>query len=333
MKLITGSEIDITRWRELIELSEFSSPFQTSDFYHFLKSDKNYNAEVFAYSESEKLKALILVTIFKEPGVKGFFSKRGIVFGGPVLYNISKNEFTAFLKAIKKELSGKIIYLETRNFFDYSEYTDCFKENDWLNNAYLNFRLDVSNFKKDQILSLFKYNRRREIKQSVANAATYSICNNKQNIKEVYDILEELYKTKVKLPLPPLDYFLGLYEKNILKVFIVKHKNKVIGGSFCPVLANKNLYTYYYCGLRNYHNRIFPTHLAILAAIEYAIENGIPVIDFMGAGKPNIDYGVRKYKSEFGGEQVDYGRFLFIFNPFLYALGKTGLKIISKFGR
>jgi serine/alanine adding enzyme len=46
----------------------------------------------------------------------------------------------------------------------------------------------------------------------------------------------------------------------------------------------------------------------------------------MGAGKPDEGYGVREFKSKFGGELVEHGRFLFVCNPRLYALGKYIVK-------
>jgi lipid II:glycine glycyltransferase (peptidoglycan interpeptide bridge formation enzyme) len=42
----------------------------------------------------------------------------------------------------------------------------------------------------------------------------------------------------------------------------------------------------------------------------------------MGAGKPGDGYGVREFKSEFGGELVEHGRFLYVCKPQLYVLGK-----------
>jgi lipid II:glycine glycyltransferase (peptidoglycan interpeptide bridge formation enzyme) len=115
-----------------------------------------------------------------------------------------------------------------------------------------------------------------------------------------------------------------------MRVFIVKHNEKLLGGAYCLVQPGRALYTYYYCGIRDYHRRIYPTHLAILAAMEYALDNNIPLIDFMGAGKPDEEYGVRRYKAEFGGQLVEHGRFIKILNPFLYHLGRIGVKLISK---
>jgi len=141
----------------------------------------------------------------------------------------------------------------------------------------------------------------------------------------------ELYKKRVKLPIPSLNYFLGLFKNDIIKVFVVKHNGKIIGGSFCPYLQKKAIYTYYYCGLRDYHKKIFPTNLAVFAVMEYAMENNIAMIDFMGAGRTDQKYGVRDYKSQFGGELVEHGRFNKVLNPFLNNIGKLGLKIMAKY--
>ena len=54
------------------------------------------------------------------------------------------------------------------------------------------------------------------------------------------------------------------------------------------------------------------------------------MIDFMGAGKPNIEYGVRDYKLRFGGELKEDGRFTVIFKPMMYRFGLFALKILSK---
>ena len=67
--------------------------------------------------------------------------------------------------------------------------------------------------------------------------------------------------------------------------------------------------------------------------IEYANKNNIPLFDFMGAGKPDEQYGVRDFKARFGGELVEYGRFLKINNPFLYAIGRFGIKLAGGFKR
>ena len=176
-----------------------------------------------------------------------------------------------------------------------------------------------------------KYNRRREIKQSLNENAIYSEAQNEDDINKLYLILQELYATRVNVPLPPVAYFINLFHSKLGKVFVVKHNGIIIGGAFCIFKENQFIYTLYYCGIRDYHKKIFPTHLAIIAAMEFGINNKLKGIDFMGAGKVGEEYGVRKYKSEFGGQLVEHGRFLKITNPFLYNLGKFALNQLKRF--
>ncbi len=317
-------------WIRLLSVSKYASPFQTPAFYDLLKKTDGFHAEVFALSMSGSIKVLAVVTIMKEPGIKGFFSRRGIIFGGPLIHEARDEELIFFLQKLKQELKNKIIYVETRNFFDYANYKNAFIKSNWQYDPYINFQLPIINMDKKDVVALFKYNRRREIRQSIENGTIYYICTTMEEVLSIYKILKDLYKERVKVPLPSPEYFLGLFNNNIMKAFIVKHNKKTIGGAFCPVISKKAIYTYYYCGLRNYNKKIFPTHIAVLAAIEYAIENNIPMVDFMGAGKPDVEYGVRKYKSEFGGILVEHGRFIKVLNPFLFILGKLGLKILTK---
>jgi lipid II:glycine glycyltransferase (peptidoglycan interpeptide bridge formation enzyme) len=69
--------------------------------------------------------------------------------------------------------------------------------------------------------------------------------------------------------------------------------------------------------------------MATWAAMEFANNNHIPIFDFMGAGIKGLDYGVRDYKSRFGGELVEYGRFIKIADPILYKIGRFVLKFIK----
>lgn len=330
MKFYCNQFIGRDRWLELLLANPFSSPFQTPDFYDFYNAIPGYRAEAFAVETDGMFSALVVVTMQKEQGVKGFFSRRGIIYGGP-LYDTSHPEALRFLfEKLAQLLDRELIYIEVRNFFDYSRVKDLYSMLGWKYEAYTNIQVLLKGKSHDQLLEAMKYNRKREIKLSQKEGASYCECPNIEDFNSLYNILSHLYFSRVKLPLPSYDFFLKFYHSNWGKVFVVKHQDRVIGGSFCPVLANRSIYTYYYCGLREYHKKIFPTHLAVIAAIDYGILNNLEFMDFMGAGKPDVSYGVREYKKEFGGELVEHGRFIRVTKPLLYWLGKTALKCAGK---
>lgn len=320
---------DVNRdlWEKLLYSSDFGSPFQTPAFFDFYNEVDGYSADVFAVEADCEYLCLMVITLQKEKGFKSFFSKRGIIYGGPLLRD--KTDGLEFLlNSIKIYYSG-IIYLESRNLFHYGTFQICFKNSGWKYLPYLNIKNHFNQGKLEDVLRRFKYNRRREISQSLAQGAICSEVKSEDEILRIYDILSITYLKRVRLPLPSSSFFVKFWESGIMKVFAVFHKGKIIGGSFCPILQGKAIYTMYYCGLRKYHSRIFPTHLAILAAIEYGLKANCQYLDFMGAGKQGKEYGVRKYKAEFGGDISEEGRFLLVNKPVLFWLGKLWIKMQS----
>lgn len=330
MKLLRNQEIEVDAWQALLYASSFASPFQSPGFYRMIDAVPGFSAEVFAVEEDGQLQALLLLVIQKENGLKSYFSRRGIVYGGPIILSEDQEVMQFLLKETTKALKHKVIYLETRNFFDYSRLSQCFKRENWEYLPYVNYQIWSSEKNMASLLSAMKYNRRREIKQSLKNGATYRESSSEKEVTELYAILQELYSTRVKLPLPALSFFIQfLYAENA-RVFVAEYETAIISGCFCLFLPGRNLFTMYYCGIREMEKKIYPTSLAVFAAIHFAASNKIPVVDLMGAGKPEKDYGVRDYKSQFGGELVEHGRYLKILNRPLYKLGNAYVKTIVK---
>ena len=330
MRLIKKSELVKEKWFRLLDKSEYSTPLQTPEFYELFNSTKDYSAEVFAVEDNNEYKSLIIVTVQKEKGIKGFFSLRGVVYGGPILISSDKIYLDFLLNEVKKCYKKKLIYLEIRNHADYSSFMKTFEALGFKYEEHLNVELSIENSNIDTILSKMKYNKRREIRLSYEQGASVRLAKDEEEVGILYEILKDIYLKRVKLPLFTFSYFINLYKSKIGKVFVVLHDNKIIGGSFCLYYKGMSINTFYYVGLRDYHKKIFPTHLAVMGAIEFAIENNLKSIDFMGAGKPNINYGVRDYKLHFGGDLVNYGRFNIIFKPLMYKLGILGLNMLSK---
>jgi hypothetical protein len=300
MELLLDKNIDRTKWIAFYCKCQYSTPFNSPEYYDFINSLSGYSARAFAVIENMEIKALAVVVLHKETGIKAFFSRRGIIYGGPLLENICSPFIDYLLDYICKNLSKKVIYIEVRNFNDYSKLKDKYTKLGWDYLSYVNVKLNTADKNIEEIVQHMKYNRRREIRLSLEQGASYSECKNSEELFFLYQILNDLYKKRVKLPLPPFEFFNQMYLQKIAKVFVVEHNNIIIGGSICLYTEMKGIYTFYYCGKRNYHKKIFPTHLAVLAAIEFAVNNKIPEVDFMGAGLKDEVYGVRDYKLEFG---------------------------------
>jgi serine/alanine adding enzyme len=81
---------------------------------------------------------------------------------------------------------------------------------------------------------------------------------------------------------------------------------------YVPITPNEILYEWFIAGLDKEMNSIgiYPSVLVTWAAIEYASQHKIKQFNFMGAGSPHDNYGVRDFKKQFGGEMMDVGRWV-----------------------
>ena len=325
IQLLTYPDIDPQQWQSLVEHSPYATWFQTKEAYEFYTSVDDVQAFVYGVSEEDNLVGIVVGYTTKEKcKFKQHFTARSIIVGGPLLAdNISNEALTALLKAIRR-LGDKAIYVETRNFHDYSKWKSIFEANGFTYQPHYDIHVHCN------AQHQMSERRQRELKRAIKNGATVAEAQSEQEIRDWYQILHRLYREKVRTPLFSEEFFLQFYRNGVGKYLLVKHEDKIIGGMMCPVFDSKAIYEWYVCGLDEEYRDLSPSVVATHAAIEYAKENGLPLFDFMGAGEPEIPYGVRDFKMEFGGELREYGRFLCIRKPLLYWIGKIGVKWLKK---
>ena len=278
---------------------------------------------------------------------KQFFTRRAIIIGGPLLAeDISDEALSALLSAVAQckveglkfkgvenskadtpaftpyTLHPTPIFIESRNFHDYSKWKSVFEANGFAYQPHYDIHVhcDAAHQMSER--------RQRELKRAIKNGAEIIEAQSEQQIRDWYRILSQLYREKVRTPLFSEEFFLRFYRNGVGKYLLVKHQGKVIGGMMCPILNDNAIYEWYVCGLDEDYREMYPSVVATYAAIEYAQQNGLSRFDFMGAGKPDEAYGVRDFKARFGGELVEHGRFLCIRKPLLYWIGKMGVKLL-----
>lgn len=324
------SEIDQLQWKELVVKSNTASFFQTPECFEFYSTLSFLKPFVFGVSENNKLAGVLSGYITSNGNViKRYFSKRAIVCGGAMLASdISEAALKELLNTARKVLKRKVIYLEIRNYNNYSDYRQTFEVSGFSYSRHLNFHVSTPDI--ETALKNLSTTRRREIKLSVKSGAEWSETTNQEDIRTYYKILEDLYKTKVKTPLFPLEFFKKLVRHSNGKLFVIKLNGRIIGGSVCVALPGRILYEWFVCGLDGQFKNVYPSTIATWAAIEYAAKNEYGCFDMMGAGKPDDGYGVREFKSKFGGELVEYGRFLYISIPLLFKIGEIAITIMRQ---
>lgn len=342
-RILTYYEINPLAWQKLVDESPYATWFQTQEAYQFYAANKQEMTPFACGVERDgELRAVCVGYVTKERSrIKQFYTRRAIIIGGPLiadsaneddiarmLYTIRQPEVLITVSTFCSTWRNLPIYIETRNFHDYSRWKEVFEACGFSYQPHLNFHVDTTSV--ELIESNLGKNRKRDIKTSIRDGATIIDQPTIEQVREYYVLLKQLYTTKIKTPLFSLSFFEQLYAQTNGRFILVELNGEIIGGTVCVELPSKCLYEWFVCGRDGEWKSIFPSSLATYAGIRYAAEHGYSRFDMMGAGKPDEAYGVRDFKARFGGEQVEHGRFLCVCKPLLYWIGKLGVNLLKK---
>lgn len=339
LQILTYEHIERAEWSRLVLASTTGTWFQTLEAYDFFASQpKLFMPFAFGLIDDQSPKAnhksqlravCVGYVTLEKSALKQFFTRRAIIIGGPALANdATDQEVHILMMAVKDFLKSQAIYIETRNFNDYSRWKDAFAKAGFNYQPHLNFHVACAN--KKAMDANISDNRKRQIKKALKNGAQIVEAQDEKEITDWYGILKELYQTKVKTPLFPLSFFLEFYRQGVGKYLLVKYEGNVIGGIMCPVFDNKCIYEWFVCGMDTEYRDLSPSVMATYAAMEYGHAHGLARFDVMGAGKPDKPYGVRDFKAEFGGTMVEHGRFLHVPKTWLYKIGTWGVWMLKQ---
>lgn len=339
MKILLENNIDRTEWSRLVAASSTGTWFQTPEAYEFYAS----MPELFqpfaigvacdtAGTQTQLRGVCVGYVTIEKSSLKQFLTRRAIIVGGPCLADdCIKEEVLLLLSTLRQQLSTGAdapIYIESRNFNDYSRWKEAFAKAGFDYMPHLNFHVDTSS--AEVVEANLGKSRKRDIRTSLRDGATIIEQPTLEQVREYYAILEHLYKTRVKTPLFPFSFFEKLWQQKDGRFILVELNNEIIGGTVCVEQEGKCLYEWFACGRDGEWKTIFPSTLATYSGIRYAAEHNCPRFDMMGAGKPDEAYGVRDFKAKFGGKEVEHGRFLCITKPLLYKIGVLGVKMLKR---
>ena len=339
VKILTYEQIDQQQWQELVQSSATATWFQTPEAYKFYASNpEEMTPFIVGIEEDGHLTGVIVgyTTQEKNP-IKQLLTCRSIIIGGPLLANdISDEALSALLTSLTKLPSlqggggGRLtpIYIESRNFHDYSKWRNIFEANGFAYQPHLNFHVDTSSV--EVVDKNLGKSRKRDIRTTIRDGVTPVYQPTIEQVKQYYQILQNLYTTKVKTPLFSWNFFEQLHRTEHARFILTEYQGRIIGGTVCVELPNRALYEWFACGEDGVYDHIYPSCYATYLGIKYAAESGCQIFDMMGAGKPEEAYGVRDFKAKFGGEMVEHGRFLCVRKPLLYWIGKIGVKLLKR---
>ena len=320
-------EINREEWSKFVENHPNGNIFQTPEMYEVFKNTKNYEPIFLTVTENDKIKALLLASVIKQSGF-GSFSARSIIQGGPLFTDAESLEF--LLKEYDKIAKKKALFTQIRNLNDTTKFKNNFLNAGYKYEEHLNFLIDLTKT-KDELFNSLDKRRRYGIRKAKERGIVVEELNEENLILTSYKLLKETYKN-AKLPLADISLFRNAFKilksRNMIKTFMAKYEDNYI--ATIVLLVYKNIIYDWYAGASRNYLKFYPNDLLVWHTLEWGSDNNFRLFDFGGAGKPNEEYGVRKFKEQFGGKLVEFGRYEKIYSPVKMKIAKRGFGIIRK---
>ena len=173
IKIVEYKEISREEWSALVKASATGTWFQMPEAYEFFKSQSElFKPFAFGVTNEERLRDVCVgyVTVEKN-ALKQMLTRRAIIIGGPCLADdCADEEVIALMSAVRKELMSKAIYIETRNYNDYSKWHRAFEAAGFDYVPHLNFHVDTSSV--EVVEANLGKSRKRDIRTSLRDGAT-----------------------------------------------------------------------------------------------------------------------------------------------------------------
>ena len=216
--------------------------------------------------------------------------------------------FSQMLEHLTREALQEAFLIEFRNLpsglFGYKY----FKQNNYFCINWLRIHNSLHSLSPEERLDP---SHRKKIQKAIRRGVYIQPSEQQEEINRFLQILKRNYSYKIRKHFPDLTLFQSLIqqskERELAKVFLVKYKGKIIGGSFC-MFSNNNAYLCFSGGLRKTYAWLHPNLMAIWAAIQYAYEQGYQHFEFADTGLPVKRSGYRRFILNFGGKQTSTRR-------------------------
>jgi len=335
MKIVDNSMISKDKWDTYVLNNPLGNVYHSSMMFNAFKACEGLVPfALFALDENSQICGIIvgyIQTISK--GLLSILTRRSVITQSPLYADCSTLDL--LLESYDRLVKPKVVYSEIRNHFSCSDSIGLFEKYDFRYKPHLNYHVECSSL--EITWKRISESKRRQIKKAVKKGVAILDDPTESQALEFYKILKDLYDNKIRKPIFAWDYFKALYdaksENYCTKFLLIQAHDKIIGGIVCPISSTDTIHEAYIAGLDLEYKDEFPSIMATWAAIEYACIHGIGKFDFMGAGSPDDDYGVRDFKSKFGGDLVEYGRFEAIHSRAKFMIAKTGFKLMQKLSR
>jgi len=329
-------QLDEHLWREFVDNHPQGNVFHTPEMFEVFDKAEGHRPMMWAAVDGDgrPLALLPAVQITLMGGLLHRLTTRAVAYGGILCAPGPEgtDALSALLEVYRREGTDGALFTELRNLSDVSGLQPALKESNFVYEDHLDYLIDLDR-SPDDLLSSIGRRTRKNIRRGLRRGdVIMEEVKGQEGVDTCYDMLRRTYSS-ADVPLADKSLFEAtfdvLYPKNMVR-FTVARVDQAIVAISVELLYRDVVYGWY-GGLDREYGAYVPNELLMWHILEWSIENDYKVYDFGGAGKPDEEYGPRKFKAKFRGDLVCYGRNTCIHAPALLQLSQWGYAAYRRF--
>ena len=287
-----------------------SNIFHSTELFHVLEQTRGVRPLLLvAYEGKSPVGKLLCITRRSTNLLR--FAEKSYAYGTGEYFPSSypkEHIFQELLSYFTQQFAEKSFLLEFRNLEEPLFGYRYFRQNGYFPIRWLRVRNSLHHDSLDKWMST---SRKRQIHQGLKNGAVIDVARTEADVQAFFSMLKHYYSPKIHRYLPDIGFFTTLLASHCGRIFIIRYKNKIIGGSVC-LFSGEDAYLLFSGGMRKTYPLQFPGVLAVWGAMQYAREHGYAHFEFIDAGLPFKKYGFRDFILRFGGKQMSSRRWFHV---------------------
>lgn len=327
-------ELPAEEWSRFVMDHGEGNIFHTPDMFRVFSRTKNHRPELWAAAQNGHLLALFLpVQIRLKRAWPRRLTTRSVVYGSILCEpgETGQEALDQLLRAYVRRPRQDSLFTELRHLSDHRDLMPILERHGFVHENHLNYLIHLDR-PEDELFRSIGSRTRKNIRHGLNQGqVTVEELTDRKQVASCYDVLRQTYKA-ARVPLADISLFESafdlLYAKGMAR-FSLAYLDRTPAAVSVDLLYKDIIYGWYGgvnrdCGRQPVHE------LLMWHILRWGSQNGFGVYDFGGAGKPDEKYGVRDFKSKFGGGLVDYGRHICVHSRRLLWLSEKGYRLFRR---
>jgi serine/alanine adding enzyme len=325
LRIVTDSGmIDRRKWEEFVTSHPEGSILQMPWMYDVHGETRHQRAKGLFALDGERLVGLMVVINFWNAVFPiSYFTRRQVVYGGPLVIDNDKGVLLALLETLVKETGWKAVFSEIRNSRLGLPLKPIYEEAGFYYESYLSVIVDMSR-KPEELWASLSLERKKNICKMGEVNYTIRDLSGVSDMLQVWRILRCSIGERGR-PIPHRSLFYAVNQSEVfkshLKIKGMEIDRKIRGVILILTLGDKA--TIWFEGHCLPVGKEWLYDGFLWGVIQELQTEGIRFLDLGKGGRPGRDFYIRQYKKSYGGMIKETGRYIYIHNWLLWGLGKV----------